>query len=106
MPLPKLTHYLGPLNKSYGYSIDYAAPIEQVKAASKKTGKEMWDALEACDWELVSDLDELTIGGSHVEGNTLRLSPLPFDFEGEEDEDEPDDEDEDEDDDEESDDEE
>lgn len=88
MPAPKLTHYLGPLNKSYGYSIDYAAPIEQVKSASKKKGQEMWDALEACTWEPVSDLDELTIGGTHVDGDTLRLSPMPFDFEGEGDEDE------------------
>lgn len=93
MPAPKLTHYLGPLNKSYGYSIDYAAPIEQVKSASKKKGQEMWDALEACDWEAVEDLDEKTIGGSHVDGDTLRLSPLPFDFvEGEGDEDEEDEE--------------
>ena len=87
MPPPKLTHYLGPLNKSYGYSIEYAAPIEQVKAASKLKGKEMWDALEACDWEEVGELDEKTIGGTHVDGETLRLSPVPFDFEGEEDED-------------------
>jgi hypothetical protein len=87
MPPPKLTHYLGPLNKSYGYSIEYAAPIEQVKAASKLKGKEMWDALEACEWESVHDLDESTIGGTHVDGETLRLSPVPFDFEGEEDED-------------------
>lgn len=94
MPVPKLTHYLGPLNKSYGYSIEYAAPIEQVKAASKKKGKEMWDALEACDWEEVSELDEKTIGGTHVEGDQLRLSPLPFDFEGESAEDDDEDEDE------------
>jgi hypothetical protein len=87
MPVPKLTHYLGPLNKSYGYSIDYAAPIEQVKAASKKTGKEMWDALEACTWLAVEDLDESTIGGTHVDGDTLRLSPMPFDFAGYADED-------------------
>lgn len=86
MPPPKLTHYLGPLNKSYGYSIDYAAPIEQVRAASKKSGKEMWEALEACQWESVEDLDEKTIGGSHVDGDTLRLSPIPFDFEGDEEE--------------------
>lgn len=101
MPVPKLTHYLGPLNKSYGYSIEYAAPIEQVKAASKKTGKEMWDALEACKWETVSDLDETTIGGTHVDGDTLRLSPLPYDFEGETEEDDEEDEDEEEGDDEE-----
>ncbi len=91
MPPPKLTHYLGPLNKSYGYSIEYAAPIEQVRAASKKKGQEMWDALEACEWESVSDLDELTIGGTHVDGDTLRLSPMPFDFDGEEDDEEEDD---------------
>lgn len=91
MPVPKLTHYLGPLNKNYGYSLEYAAPIEQVKSASKKKGKEMWEALEACTWEAVSELDETTIGGTHVDGDTLRLSPLPFDFEGvEEDEDEDD----------------
>lgn len=90
MPVPKLTHCLGPLNKSYGYSIEYAAPIEQVKAASKKKGDAMWEALEACDWEEVSKLDESTIGGTHVEGETLRLSPVPFDFEGEEDDDEED----------------
>lgn len=93
MPPPKLTHYLGPLNKSYGYSIEYAAPIEQVRAASKLKGQAMWDALEACDWEEVSELDEKTIGGTHVDGETLRLAPVPFDFEGEEDEDEDDDED-------------
>ena len=87
MPPPKLTHYLGPLNKAYGYSIEYAAPIEQVRAASKKSGKEMWDALEECDWQEVSELNEKTIGGTHVDGDTLRLSPVPFDFEGEEDED-------------------
>lgn len=97
MPPPKLTHYLGPLNKSYGYSIDYAAPIAEVKAASKLRGQEMWDALEACKWEAVSDLDELTIGGTHVDGDTLRLSPMPFDFDGEAD-DEDDDTDEDDDD--------
>lgn len=101
MPVPKLTHYLGPLNKSYGYSIEYAAPIAEVKAASKLKGQEMWDALEACKWEAVSDLDELTIGGTHVDGDTLRLSPMPFDFDDAEEEDEDEDDDSEEDDDEE-----
>ena len=101
MPVPKLTHYLGPLNKLYGYSIDYAAPIAEVKAASRLKGQEMWDALEACKWEPVIDLDESTIGGTHVEGDWLRLSPIPFDFDAAEDDEEEDDDADDDDDDEE-----
>jgi hypothetical protein len=74
-----IKYYCGPTNENYGYSLDMCAPAAQVRAASRKRGPAMWNALERCSWTDVSGKKERTVGRtSSVDGETLILSPFPI----------------------------
>jgi hypothetical protein len=71
-------YYTGPTNDNYGYDSDLCADADEVEAAAELAG-EMWEALEACTWIDVADLEP----GDEVYGTSASQERLHLDSEPE-----------------------